>query len=184
MAALLRKITPIDHEHTIVGPQVRFHFLPVPVQQPLIVPRPFADKGLHGPDRLGGDTLHGQHHRLDRLARQRRQQPLEIGVCRVPLLPPLKQGAVDRVIGAQLLHQVLNILGRQIPLWCRLDQVAHAALLPRVGDGQHYITFRTLVVVLERAEKVQQRLPIGGSEVPKRLRGLFRGAVMRRDGLH
>src|SRR5207245_8355152 len=28
------------------------------------------------------------------------------------------------------------------------DQVAHAALLPLRGDGQHYITFQRLVVVL------------------------------------
>ena len=129
MDALLRKITPIDHQHPIVGPQVRLHFLPVLVQQPLIVPLPFTDKGLHGPYGLGGDTVHRQHHRLDRLARQRRQQPLEIGVRRFPLFTPLKQRAVDGVIGAQLLHQVLNILDRQVHLGRGLDQGGHAALL-------------------------------------------------------
>jgi hypothetical protein len=36
MAAWLRHIPPIDHEHAIVGPQVRCHCLPVPVQPPLI----------------------------------------------------------------------------------------------------------------------------------------------------
>src|SRR6266404_838440 len=64
--------------------------------------------------------------------------------------PSLKQGTIDGVIGAQLLYQVLNILGHQIHLWGRLDQVDHAALLLRMGNGQHYTTFRILVVVLGR----------------------------------
>src|SRR5712691_9603262 len=148
MAALLREITPINHQHAIVGTQVRFHCFPVLVQQPLIVPLPFAAKGLHGPYRLGSDTIHRQHHRLDRLAWQRRQQPLERGVRGFPLFPPLQQRAVDGVIGAQLLHQVLNIVDRQVHLGRGLDQVHHTALLPCRIDGQHYTTFRNLVVVL------------------------------------
>src|SRR5712692_9717675 len=148
MAALLRNITPIDPHYPIVGTQVRFHYFPVPVHQLCLVPLPFTDKGLHGPDRLGGDTVYGQHHGLDRLARHRRQQPLERGVCRLALFTPLKQGAVNGVIGAQCLHQQLHILDRHIHLWRRLDQVDHTALLPRRGDGQHYITFRSLVVVV------------------------------------
>ena len=44
-----------------------------------------------------------------------RQQALEIGVRRFPLFAPLKQRAVDGVIGAQLLHQSLNILRVEAP---------------------------------------------------------------------
>ena len=114
---------------------------------------------------------------------------------RFPLFPPLKQGAVDGVRGAQLLYQGLNILGHQLHLWRRLDQTAHAALLPRMVDGQHYTTFRILVVVLsprgytvvtassgaEALEKVRAEAPdlvlldivmpgMSGYEVAQRLR--------------
>jgi hypothetical protein len=92
--------------------------------------------------------LHGQHHGLDRLAWPGRQQPLELGVCRFPLCAPLKQGAADRVLGAQVLNQRLNILNRHVHLRCGVDQCAHAALLPCMDDGQNYTTFRSLVVVL------------------------------------
>jgi hypothetical protein len=95
-----------------------------------------------------GDPIHRQHHRLDRLAWQRRPHPLEVGVRCFPLFTPLKQRTVDGVLGAQLLHQVRNILDRQLHLWRCLDQIGHAALLPHRGDGQHYTTFRILVVVL------------------------------------
>src|SRR5439155_11905798 len=118
-APLLRESTPIDHQHALGGTQVHFHCFPVLVQQSLIVPLSCTAKGLHGPYGLGGATIHRQSHRLDRLPRQRRQQPLERSVRRFPLFTPLKQRAVDGVIGAQLLHQVRNILDRQIHLTVR-----------------------------------------------------------------
>src|SRR6266851_2952518 len=148
MDALFWEITPIDHQHPSGGTQVRFHCLPVLLYQPLIVPLPCADKGLHGPYRLGSDTVHCQHHRLDRLAWQRRQHPLERGVRRFPLFPSLKEGTVDGMRGTQLLHQVFNILDRHVHLWCRLDPCGHAALLPLMAQGQYDTTFRILVVVL------------------------------------
>ena len=70
------------------------------------------------------------------------------GVRRFPLFPSLKQRAVDGVIGAHLLHQVLNSLDRQVHRGRGLDQVHHAALLPCRVDGQHDTLFRNLVVVL------------------------------------
>src|SRR5712691_2714637 len=54
------------------------------------------------------------------------------------------------MIGTQFFHQVLNILDRQVHLWCGLDQCGHSVLLPRMVQGQHYTTFRILVVVLEK----------------------------------
>src|SRR5713226_7471799 len=71
-----------------------------------------------------------------------------LGMRRFPLFSPLKQGTVDGMIGAQLLHQVFNILDHQVHLWRGLDQCSHAALLPLMAQGQHYTTFRILVVVL------------------------------------
>src|SRR5216684_1778697 len=52
------------------------------------------------------------------------------------------------MIGTQFFHKVLNILDRQVHLWCGLDQCGHSVLLPRMVQGQHYTTFRILVVVL------------------------------------
>src|SRR5712691_362387 len=161
MIALLRDITPINHQHPIVGTQVRFHCFPVLRQQPLIVPLPFADQGLHGPYRLGSNPVHRQHHRLERLAWQRRQQPLERGRRRFPLFSPLQQGTVDGMIGTQLLHPVFNILDRQVHLWRRLDQCGHAALLPLMAQRQYYTTFRILVVVL--GAQSLPRSPLQGS---------------------
>ena len=59
---------------TVVGDPFRGTSSNVAVQQALIVPLPFTDKGLHGAYGLGDDAFHGQHHGLDRLAWQGRQQ--------------------------------------------------------------------------------------------------------------
>src|SRR5713101_247704 len=130
------------------GPQGRCHCLPGLVQQPRIVPLPCPAKGLHGPYGLGGDPVHRQPQRRDRLARQRRPQPLERGGRPFPLCTPLQQRAGDGVRGAPLLHQGRNILHRQVHLGRGLNPVHHAALLPCRIDGQHDTTFRNLVVVL------------------------------------
>jgi hypothetical protein len=153
MAALLGESTAVDHQDPIGGPQVPRHCFPVLVQPPLIGPPPFPDEGRQGPYRRGHDAFHRQHQRLYRFARQRRQQPLEIDVRRLPLFTPLTQGAVEGVIGAQFLPQGLNGLDRQIHLGRGLDQVSHSALLPLLADGQNDTTFRSLVVVLKRISK-------------------------------
>src|SRR2546422_827405 len=116
----------------------------------LIETTPKMDLALHDIEHLVEElrAYHAIYSPLFQRREQRRQQPLEIGVGRFPLFTPLKQRAVDGVIGAQLLHQVLNIVERQVHLGSGFDQYGHAALPPHVVDGQHYTTFQILVVVL------------------------------------
>jgi hypothetical protein len=148
MAPLLGKIAAIDQQDALVFAQVFLDFLPVLGQERVIVPRPCTHEGLHRPHRIGVHAFQRQHHRFNRLARQLRQQALEIRVRRLALFTPLKQGTVEPMVVAQRLHELGNVLHCQVDLGCGVDHGGHSALLPIMVDGQNYTTFQNLVVVL------------------------------------
>src|SRR2546422_827403 len=116
----------------------------------LIETTPKMDLALHDIEHLVEElrAYHAIYSPLFQRREQREAAHTYLQGLLAPLFTPLKQRAVDGVIGAQLLHQVLNIVERQVHLGSGFDQYGHAALLPHVVDGQHYTTFQILVVVL------------------------------------
>ena len=113
MAPLLGEIAAIDQQDALVFAQIFLDFLPVLRQERFIVPRPCTNEGLYRPHRIGVHAFQRQHHWFNRLARQLRQQALEIRVRRLALFTPLKQGTVEPMVVAQRLHEMGNILNCQ-----------------------------------------------------------------------
>ena len=117
----LGKSLPSTSRTPSSSPKSFSHFLPVLRQERFIVPRPCTHEGLYRPHRIGVHAFQRQHHWFNRLARQLRQQALEIRVRRLALFTPLKQGTVEPMVVAQRLHERGEYL--ELPsrswVWCR-----------------------------------------------------------------
>jgi hypothetical protein len=105
-----------------------------------------------GSHRIPVRACQRQDHGLHRLARQFQQQAGPVLFRPLPLLPTLKQGALDHMIGSQFVQQRVSILSCQSQHRGRFHRPdrEHPALPCRVVEGGR-IPQKSLAVVLERA---------------------------------
>ena len=131
LATLLQKVTPVQGQHSVFVPQCLIHCAPVALKNGLIAPRPGTDKLLHAAYGVGIVTSHGQHHGLDRFARDVQQQAMEIVGRPLPLFATLEQA--KRVVGPQFVDQVVNVVV-SAPSLETSQSGRHTALLYEIGQ--------------------------------------------------